>query len=472
MLKKITINTIIYGIGPQLPKFANLLILPLITPFLTTVDFGIYGVSQAYVLLFQNLKTLGLDAILVNSYVKRPKLFRPIWQVLFGVMIINSIILSLLLAIVLYFSFREEIGDDILSFILLNCIPLMLFSSAEVIYFRLYQLKENASAGSGRIVLAGAVNVFITYYGIVYLNLDYMGWIWALFLSGLTSFLVSIYPIWKEKIFPVFKLKLTIVRGSLSISMPLIPHYYSRFILNSSDRLIFDILEQDVNRVGLYNAAYSIGNYYNIVTTAFKRAVSPTVVKLLKKNNLESINTLKKIFSLFSTILLALTFISSIWSKEIIFLLFKNDSFQDIYYVTIWIFMTYNYLPIHMSAHQVMVFHEKTSQLWLRAVIAIFFNTILNFTLIPIFGVNVAVIVSFCSYYIMALSTYTLSDFKDIKMVLMPPLKWCLFTIVLTIMALFVVDYSQFFKLLISIAVLISVLLFLSRRISLLNFKV
>ena len=204
MLKKITINTIIYGIGPQLPKFANLLILPLITPFLTTVDFGIYGVSQAYVLLFQNLKTLGLDAILVNSYVKRPKLFRPIWQVLFGVMIINSIILSLLLAIVLYFSFREEVGDDILSFILLNCIPLMLFSSAEVIYFRLYQLKENASAVSGRIVLAGAVNVFITYYGIVYLNLDYMGWIWALFLSGLTSFLVSIYPIWKEKIFPCF----------------------------------------------------------------------------------------------------------------------------------------------------------------------------------------------------------------------------------------------------------------------------
>lgn len=73
MLRKLFSHSVIYGIGPQIPKFAGLLLLPIISQDLTAADFGLYGVIQAYAQAFLYLKTLGTDVVLSNSFSNIPK---------------------------------------------------------------------------------------------------------------------------------------------------------------------------------------------------------------------------------------------------------------------------------------------------------------------------------------------------------------------------------------------------------------
>ncbi|PKP46454.1 MAG: hypothetical protein CVT95_06975 [Bacteroidetes bacterium HGW-Bacteroidetes-12] len=61
MLKKLFSHSFLYAVGPQIPRFANLLVLPIITQYLTSLDYGVYGTLLAYTGLMQGLKSLGFD---------------------------------------------------------------------------------------------------------------------------------------------------------------------------------------------------------------------------------------------------------------------------------------------------------------------------------------------------------------------------------------------------------------------------
>ena len=45
MLRKIFGHSVLYTIANHLPLIANIIILPIITPFLTKFDYGIYGLT-------------------------------------------------------------------------------------------------------------------------------------------------------------------------------------------------------------------------------------------------------------------------------------------------------------------------------------------------------------------------------------------------------------------------------------------
>ena len=72
MIKKLFTHTFLYAIGPQVPKLANLLVLPVITQYLTPLDYGVYGTLLAYSALIGGVKKLGFDVLLSNftSYAK------------------------------------------------------------------------------------------------------------------------------------------------------------------------------------------------------------------------------------------------------------------------------------------------------------------------------------------------------------------------------------------------------------------
>lgn len=458
MLKKISLNTIVYGIGPQLPKFASLLILPLITPYLTPFDFGVFGLAQAYVLFFQNLKSLGLDVILANSFIKKPKQFKVIWRVVYGAIILSSAIVTIILAALLFFSFHEKLEDNFYKFLFLVCSPLFLFSPTEVIFSRYYQLKEKSIIFSSRTIIAGLVNVFVSYYTIVHLQMGYMGWVWGVFSAGVAGFLLSYPLVTKEGIFPIFRLRSIILKRSLKVSLPLVPHYYGNYVLSSGDRLILDFVGVKASNIGLYNAGYSIGNYFNIVATAIKRATAPTILKLLKDDSISSRKKVARILINFAIILLSATTLSSIWSDEIIKLLIRNESLQNVYYVSIWVFMAYNYVPIHIGANLLLTFHERTQKLWIRALIVMVFNVIMNLIFIPIYGIIAAAVISYLSYYLLAITSYFLKDFKELNIKLLTPFPWILLSIAATFLSLYLVDQLINFKLLIS-SILIAITL-------------
>ena len=61
-------KSIWFGIVPKLPTFINILILPLVTPYLSASDYGVWGIISSYMGIFISIYTLGLHMHLSNSY--------------------------------------------------------------------------------------------------------------------------------------------------------------------------------------------------------------------------------------------------------------------------------------------------------------------------------------------------------------------------------------------------------------------
>ena len=80
MIKKIFGHSLLYSLANHVPLFANILILPFITPFLTKEDYGIFGLTYAYIGAFNAFSMLGVEALIQNSYFKNKSKFKVLWS--------------------------------------------------------------------------------------------------------------------------------------------------------------------------------------------------------------------------------------------------------------------------------------------------------------------------------------------------------------------------------------------------------
>ena len=73
-------NSLLFSIAPFLPKIINVLLLPIMTAYLTDVDFGIAGTISAYTNAIGAFATLGLTVVLMNSFFKTPLEYKEKWR--------------------------------------------------------------------------------------------------------------------------------------------------------------------------------------------------------------------------------------------------------------------------------------------------------------------------------------------------------------------------------------------------------
>src|SRR5690606_21166951 len=126
MLKKLFTHSFLYAVGPQIPKFANLLVLPVITQYLTPLDYGVYGTLLAYMGLMQGLRSLGFDVLFVNSFFKK-KQWRAYWSRYIGGLYVYNLFFAFLYALLLYFFIPNEAQDNLWLLIGLIVLPALLF---------------------------------------------------------------------------------------------------------------------------------------------------------------------------------------------------------------------------------------------------------------------------------------------------------------------------------------------------------
>ena len=178
-------------------------------------------------------------------------------------------------------------------------------------------------------MLIGFLAVFITYYTIVNLKMGYMGWFWATFFANtIGGFSYWWHLRYKIKLRPIFIFKYKLIRQFLKISLPTIPHNYSLYLLDSSDRLVMDQTSVSTSQIGEYNFAYTFANYFSMISTAVGIAIGPMVNQKLKQGKEHELRTI--MFSI-QLLFFNLTFIFSIWCKEIFSLLVRNEKLASLY---------------------------------------------------------------------------------------------------------------------------------------------
>ena len=449
MSKKLFSHTAIYGLAPQVSKIAQFFVLPIITKDLSEIDFGVAGIMTAYTSSISVLAILGLRIVLVNSFFKSPSQFKWAWRQLYGFLILWNFIYASLLGTLIYFIVPSEAAENRLLIMILNVAPLVIFGPVGNIGSTFYQLKQKPFQIGVRTAIFGVLGVILNLYFISDLKLGYMGWFWSSFITVILTNLSYWYAVnISLRLKPIFNFKWRLIKNSLKVSLPTVPHYYSGYLLNSSDKMVMDLVDIQTNDIGKYNAAYTVGNIVQQLGVAAGLAIGPILTQeFKKKNDLAARNYVFLLQGFF----LIFTFVLSIWLKEIFHFLIKNENLSQMYSLGIIIVMSYNYRPMYFGSNAKLMFEEKTNIIWKVTFVAGLINVVLNLILLPIYGFEVSAYTTFISLIFMGYAGYYLPVFKKINRINFYPLRWLSLTCLLSFMAYFMVELNFGYKILITL---------------------
>ncbi|PTX19615.1 O-antigen/teichoic acid export membrane protein [Pontibacter mucosus] len=469
MLRKLLSHAAIYGLAAQLPRVAGVLALPVITPYLTTTDYGVAGVVTAYVTALGVVQSLGLSVVLGNTFVKHPTRYKWVWRQVHGFFILWSVVYNAVLTAVLYFGIPDDAAANRWEIILLQVVPAFLLNHTIFFGGFHYQMQQRPLLISIQSFVVGSLTVALNIYFIAHLRMGYMGWFYAGFVGICVSFLFYVYPVyWREQLWPVFRFKLHRIKSSLLVSVPTIPYHLSSFLLDASDRLVMDVLRVPVQRIGFYNIASSFGLYFSGATYAVEQAARPMYLALYagpseQKGQQEVWRTTLILQVLFLTV----TSLVALWMKEVFRLLIRNDELRQAYPLAIIILMGYNYRPMHLAVESILAYKEKTGELWKISFVAGAGNVLLNLVLLPVYGIKAAAFTTFAALMYMGYSGFYLKSVTKLMKVNFYPAYWLSATVAMLVAVYFAADVSAVIKAFISGGIILvggASLLLLGRR--------
>lgn len=451
-MSKLLTNTLFYTLSSQISRISSLVALPLITPFLTDVDYGIWGVIMAYVGLTQAFSFLGLYVALTNSYYRNPNSYVRVWRHLYGFLSLWMPIFGVLNALLIYLIVPLDDKSIALKIAILITLPMVLFGPVSKLGEIKYQLEQNAKPIAVRASILGIFGVCLNIFFIKYLGLGYMGWVWSNFIVTVLMNATYFYPlVIKSGLRPIYKFNFKIIKSALLIGIPTIPHKYANYLLSSSDKIVLDNLNISAASIGGYNLASSFGGYFEQLTNGLERALSPRIFGQLKEGRSNPVEVL-----LSFKLLLLFAFLYGIWSKEIFHFLIRNIDLQAYYKLSIIMVFAYTYRPFYTAFSSKVLYNEKTKYLWIFSLTIGLINVITNIILVPIYDFKVVAYTTLGCYILLGFLGNWFSYFGTYDMF---PKTLILKSIIAILLLLFlsfnIVDMSPLIKMTITIFVVL-----------------
>lgn len=400
--------------------------------------------------MFSSARDLGMIVPMLNVFYKSPTRWKIAWRQIHFYLMVWGIIFTIIQGLVVYYILPVEASGNRSTLLLMISAQSLFFDVPILIGSRYYQLKENPIFISIISILSGTVALLTQLYCIVYLRYGYMGWFYSTFFSTLLAASIYIVSIVKAGLvpLPIWRKRYFIPR--LKVSLPMIPHNYSAYLLNASDRLVMDFYRTPTSNIGIYNIAYMWGNYMEILGNAVGMAVGPWYLKMYAEESKGAENNVKALTVLLQTLFILGSFIVALWTKELFTVFIHNESLQLGYNLAIIIIMSYSYRPMYWMVVSKLQFYEKTSELWKITFVGGALNLLLNFALIPFFDYKVAAVTTFFALIYIGFSGYFLQSFKNINSSNFRISNWILIIVGATILAYLLKDATFGSKLIIT----------------------
>ncbi|WP_223912203.1 flippase [Rhodoferax lithotrophicus] len=359
---------------------AGLLVGIWVARYLGPTQFGVFSYSIAFAALFGSLAKLGLDSIMVRDLVRTPELSDVYLGTAFWLKIMGSVVM--LAAMVLAVRFTSNDATTNLYIFIIGSGTL--FQSFEVVdfYFQSKVLSKFVSMCKlTQLFISSLIKLYL-----IYIKAE-------LFLFVLVSLIdqitlgVSLYFAYRlqnlNNFYQYFDIK--IAKKLLKDSWPLI---LSGIIIAIYMRIDQIMIKEflDVKEVGLYSAAARISEIWNIIPILICNSLFPSILNA-KKVSLELYAArLQKLYSLLVWLAIIVALSMTYLSERVVVFLYGNafSDASDVLMIHIWsgIFVG---LATVKGKWQV---SENLNHLYLYgAGISVTSNVILNYFLIPNYGI-------------------------------------------------------------------------------------
>ena len=168
---------------------------------------------------------------------------------------------------------------------------------------------------------------------------------------------------------------------AVTFNLPLVPHYLSQVVLNSSDRIMIERMAGD-SFAGIYSLAYALSMIMIIVNNALLQTLSPWIYKKIKANQISNIS---KITYLSMLGVAAVNIILILIAPEVVKIFAPKE-----YYNAIWIIPPVALSVFYMFSYDMFAkfafYYEKRLFISLASVAGAGLNIILNYFFIKRFG--------------------------------------------------------------------------------------
>jgi len=281
--KKSFVNSLIYVGTDVLNKAIPFLLLPILTTYLTTSDYGIVTVFTAFTTLLTVFVGLSAQNAIYVNYFKYSKIRMQIYITNILLLIISSTLIVSLLLLLCYEA--VSLWLEIPSLWLFLGIMYVFFQTISSILTILWMLEGKAIA-LGIYQIANTVSIFsLAILFIVGFKLTWVGQLLAMLIVSSIFSMVSVI-ILKQKNYFKFILSKKSLRDAIDFGVPLIPHKLGEWLKISADKFLLVALVGS-SATGLYAVGYQITSIVMIVSVAIQKAWQPYLFKQL--TNISSI---------------------------------------------------------------------------------------------------------------------------------------------------------------------------------------
>jgi O-antigen/teichoic acid export membrane protein len=392
-----------------LANFANAAIpfflMPVLTRYLAPADYGIIAVFGVLIGLCTPFIGLNTHFAITLKYFKIDKPLFP--QYVSSCLLIT--LLSFLTTAVFFSIFKSEISkisglpEEWLWSVVIICFCASITAILSSIFFAAVKPYPYGIVQFSRTVLTMGLSI----YFVVWLNMNWQGWLVAQVVSAVIFAAISLYLLSKNQ-WIVFKYSIDFVKGALKFGVPLLPSNLAMFAMVLADRVIITEL-RGLSETGIYFVGIQFYMVVWLVISSINNAFQPWLFNQL--NN--ATETIKSKIVLISYMYIAAAVIFGIFSSWVMAFVLKfwvDPRFFGATEVLFWACLAQVFNGMWTVAANYIFYAEKTHmELWITIPVAAFHLTLCYF-LVEANGIKGAAQAAAIAYFIKMVFGIVLSN--------------------------------------------------------------
>ncbi len=388
----------IYAAGGILEKAIVFFLIPLYTALLMPEDFGIVGVMTVVIGIATKFVSGPVSNALTRFY------YAPGYKEKNGELIFNLFLWAAfkagILSIILFFmsdhlaaSFFENPGYSMI----IKWYAVSLFvEPLELLARGVIRLQERAKY----FVVSSFVSIFVRFSVILLLLVKFDMGVVSLVIGNMSGYLAS-FLMMAPICFKSSRIKISpkTLKEPFQYSYPQLGFSFSNLLLQSGDRLVLKIF-MPLAAVGIYSFGYNFANIINVaLVIPLKYAINPMILK--EEANPEVIRSfLAKMTTYYYAICLFIVLGFSLFSYEALSLLSSNPEYLESLVIVPIIAFSYALHGLGELFNWGLVLEKKSYHISAIIFLATTVNVILNFIMIPLWGLVGAALATLFAYFL------------------------------------------------------------------------
>jgi len=393
---------LVYGLGGSAATLVGTILVPVYTNYLSSEEYGVLALINIMALLAMMTFNLSLPSGLFRSYFDSDD--EDYRKTVVGT---ATVILFLMSAILVLTSF---VASDFFSMFLFDTpdygrhIRLIMIASSFTILSSVPVQVLRARKLSKRFTVLNIFSILIQLLAVIYFVVFLGQGVWGVIVGRFCGEVLTALLYYGSSLRLLsFRFSLVEARKQLAFSIPLIFSSISSFILTWIDRYFLAVFST-LSTVGVYSLGYRIGMVLNsFLTQPLNMAWGPMMYSVMRQENARKYYSKMLTYVVFYSLVLTLPI--SLLSKEVLELISKRE-FWDAYKVVPIICLAYVMQAATQTINVGIGINRKSKLVTTYVTVGAIVNVILNYFLIPVYGMMAAAYTTLFSYIIMLGMSY------------------------------------------------------------------